>query len=185
MTRYIHERDDWPHFRWNTQELIHQLAEVRHRQGRLIGRMKGLGFRHRSEAMLISLTTEVVKTGEIEGERLDHNHVRSSIARRLGIDIGALTVADRHTEGMVDMVLDATQNYDSPLTLERLSRWHAALFPDGRSGMTRIRAGLLRDDANGPMVVVSGPIGLQRVHFQAPSADRLPAEIDSFLKWYN
>ena len=185
MTRYIHEQDDWPNFRWNTQELIHQLAEVRHRQGRLIGRMKGLGFRHRSEAMLISLTSEVVKTGEIEGERLDHNHVRSSIARRLGIDIGALTVADRHTEGMVDMVLDATQNYDSPMTLERLSRWHAALFPDGRSGMTRIRAGLLRDDANGPMVVVSGPIGRQRVHFQAPSADRLPAEIDSFLKWYN
>ena len=181
---YIHERDDWPDFWWKDQAITTRLAAVRHRQGRLIGRMEALGFRLQEEAVLQTLTEDVLKSSEIEGEVLDKDQVRSSIARRLGIDIGALTPADRDVEGVVEMMLDATQHYDRPLTTERLFGWHAALFPTGRSGMHRIRVGAWRDDTAGPMQVVSGPVGRERVHFEAQKAERLDAEIKSFLEWF-
>lgn len=182
---YIHERSDWPRFRWDQDGLANQLAAVRHRQGRLIGRMEGLGFRLREEAVLNTLTQDVLKSSEIEGEILDSDQVRSSLARRLGLDIRALTPADRHVEGVVEMMLDATQKYRDPLTEERLFGWHAALFPTGRSGMHRIRVEAWRDDSTGPMQVVSGPIGKEHVHFQAPTADQLPKEMSLFLDWFN
>jgi Fic family protein len=182
---YIHERDDWPAFRWDEGTIAAKLAAVRHRQGRLLGRMEGLGFDLRNEAMLRTLTQDVVKSSEIEGEILDTDQVRSSIARRLGINIGALTPADCDVEGVVEMMLDATGGYNKPLTAERLFVWHAALFPTGRSGMSKIIVGAWRDDRDGPMQVVSGPIGRERVHFQAPEADRIDAEMAAFLKWFD
>ncbi len=182
---YIYELSDWPNFRWDQEDLSATLAAVRHRQGRLIGRMEGLGFRLREEAVLDTLTQDVLKSSEIEGEILDRDQVRSSIARRLGLDIGALTPADRHLEGVVEMMLDATQKYQEPLTEERLFAWHAALFPTGRSGMQKITVGGWRDDASGPMRVVSGPIGKERVHYQAPAADQLPVEMAKFVGWFN
>ena len=181
---YIHERAGWPGFRWDHARVSARLVDVRHRQGRLIGRMEGLGFQLRAEAVLDSLTEEVLKSSEIEGETLDRDQVRSSIARRLGLDIGGLTPADRNVEGVVEMMLDATQSYDRPLTARRLFDWHAALFPTGRSGMSKIRVGAWRDDAKGPMQVVSGPMGKERVHYEAPAADRLRGEMKSFLEWF-
>lgn len=181
---YIHERPEWPKFRWDSERISRLLVEVRHRQGRLIGRMEGLGFQLRAEAVLNSLTEEVLKSSEIEGEKLDRNQVRSSIARRLGIDIGGLTPADRDVEGVVEMMLDATQHYDQPLSGDRLFDWHAALFPTGRSGMSRINVGTWRDDKKGPMQVVSGPIGKERVHYEAPVASLLRGEMKKFLEWF-
>ena len=181
---YIHERDDWPAFRWDEGALAAKLADVRHRQGRLLGRMEGLGFDLRNEAMLSTLTQDVVKSSEIEGEILDVDQVRSSIARRLGIDIGALIPAGQDVEGIVEMMLDATRNYKNPLNAERLFDWHASLFPTGRSGMSRIVVGARRDDSSGVMQVVSGAIGRERVHFQAPEAARLGKEMDAFLNWF-
>jgi Fic family protein len=181
---YIHQRDDWPRFQWDQDGLANQLAAVRHRQGRLIGRMEALGFRLREEAVLGILTQDVLKSSEIEGEFLDIDQVRSSLARRLGLDIGALTPADRHVEGVVEMTLDATQKYQDHLTEERLFGWHASLFPTRRSGMQKIRVGAWRDESSGPMQVVSGPIGKERVHFEAPAADRVPAEMSRFLDWF-
>ncbi len=185
MPVYIHNHQDWPEFRWNMEALAEKLAAVRHRQGRLIGRMEAMGFSLRLEAVLQTLTEDVLKSSEIEGEALEREQVRSSIARRLGMDIGALIPADRHVEGVVEMMLDATQRYAEPLTEERLFAWHAALFPTGRSGMTRITVGAWRTDRSGPMQVVSGPIGREKVHYEAPSASRLPGEISAFLRWYN
>src|SRR5271167_2036435 len=182
---YIHELRDWPQFHWNLEKLAEPLASVRHRQGRLIGHMEALGFNLRQEAVLQTLTADVLKSSEIEGEKLDAEQVRSSIARRLGMDIGALKPADRNVEGIVEMMLDATRHYDRPLTTERLFSWHASLFPTGRSGMAKIRAGAWRDDSTGPMKVVSGPIGKERVHFQAPPAPRLDGEMKAFLEWFN
>ncbi len=180
---YLHERDDWPSFRWQDQTLAASLAHVRHRQGRLIGRMEALGFKLRWEAVLHTLTEDVLKTSEIEGERLDADQVRSSIARRLGMDVAGLVPAERNVEGVVEMMLDATQNYHQPLTEDRLFAWHAALFPTGRSGMTKIIVGNWRDDTSGPMQVVSGPIGREKVHYEAPSAPRLSHEMQKFLSW--
>ena len=185
MAAYIHELPDWPRFRWDQQHLAELLPAVRHRQGRLIGRMAALGFDLRAEAVLRTLTEDVVKSSEIEGERLDRQQVRSSLARRLGINIGALTHADRDVEGVVEMVLDATGHYDAPLTAERLFGWHAALFPTGRSGMSRITVGAWRTEPSGPMQVVSGPAGRERVHFEAPAAARLEPEMRAFLDWFN
>ncbi|CCG41132.1 conserved hypothetical protein [Magnetospirillum molischianum DSM 120] len=181
---YIHEQDDWPRFRWSEQVVGAALAAVRHRQGRLIGRMEALGFNLRAEAVLDTLTEDVLKSSEIEGESLDKEQVRSSIARRLGLDIGALTPVDRNVDGVVEMMLDATQNYDKALTEVRLFDWHASLFPTGRSGMTRITVGAWRGEKSGPMQVVSGPYGHERVHFQAPDAIRLPEEMEAFLTWF-
>ena len=146
--------------------------------------MGALGFQLQQEAILRTLTSDVLKSSEIEGEKLNAAQVRSSLARRLGIEIGALKAADRHVEGVVEMTLDATRSYDRPLTEERLFAWHAALFPTGRSGMSRIRAGAWRDDRTGPMQVVSGPVGKERVHFEAPAAIRLAGEMKAFLDWF-
>jgi Fic family protein len=185
MPSYIHELPDWPKFRWSDKRLADQLAAVRHRQGRLVGRMEELGLGLQKEATLHSLTEEVVKSSEIEGEILDRDQVRSSLARRLGVDIGGLTPADRNVEGIVEMVLDATEKYAEPLTAERLFGWHAALFPTGRSGIRKITVGDWRTPEAGPMEVVSGPEGRQRVHFEAPGAARLDAEMKKFLEWFN
>lgn len=184
MPVYIYELKDWPAFRWNEGRIATRLATVRHRQGRLVGKMEALGFPLRSEAVLATLTEDVLKSSEIEGQVLDREQVRSSIARRLGLDIGALRPADRNVEGVVEMMLDATQNFAKPLTDERMYDWHAALFPTGRSGMTKIVVGSWRDDASGPMQVVSGPIGKEHVHYQAPPADRLNEEMAAFLRWF-
>ncbi len=181
---YIHEWAGWPGFRWDHARISARLVEARHRQGRLIGRMEGLGFQLRAEAVLDTLTEDVLKSSEIEGEKLDRGQVRSSIARRLGLDIGGLMPADRDVEGVVEMMLDATQHYAEPLTARRLFDWHAALFPTGRSGMSKIRVGAWRDDAKGPMQVVSGPIGKERVHYEAPAADRVRDEMKKFLEWF-
>ena len=182
---YIHELPNWPRFRWDQQHLAQPLAAVRHQQGRLIGRMEALGFDLRQEAVLQTLTEDVLKSSDIEGEKLDTEQVRSSIARRLGLDIGGLSHADRDVEGVVEMMLDATRHYDQPLTAERLLAWHASLFPAGRSGMTRITAGAWRDDSTGPMQVVSGPLGRERVHFEAPAAGKLDREMSAYLDWFN
>ena len=181
---YIHEKRGWPNLKWNDAKLLPLLAEVRHRQGRLLGRMEGLGFRLRAEASLTTLTADVIKSSAIEGELLDAAQVRSSIARRLGLDFGGSAEAGREVEGVVETMLDATQKYAEPLTAERLFGWHAALFPTGRSGMRRITVGAWRPADIGPMQVVSGPMGRERVHFEAPTADRLQREVSAFLHWF-
>lgn len=182
---YIWEKPDWPNLAWQDASIAAPLAAVRHEQGRLIGRMEALGFKLREEAVLQTLTQDVVKTSEIEGEQLDVTQVRSSLARRLGIDIGALPPTDRNVEGIVEVMLDATQYYQAPLTAERLFGWHAALFPTGRSGMTKVIVGNWRDDSTGPMQVVSGPYGREKVHYAAPPASRVPAEMKAFFAWFN
>lgn len=182
---YIYERDGWPRFAWDAALLAEPLAAIRHRQGRLIGSMEALGFNLRQEAVLQTLTADVLKSSEIEGEQLDAEQVRSSIARRLGMDVGALKPADRNVEGVVEMMLDATGRYDRPLTEDRLFDWQAALFPTGRSGMTKITVGAWRDDSHGPMQVISGPIGRERVHYQAPAAGKVDEEMKTFLDWFN
>lgn len=183
MTTYIHELPDWPHFRWDEKRLAAQVAAVRHRQGRILGTLEGLGITLREEAILKTLTEEVIKSSEIEGEILDREQVRSSLARRLGIDIGALKPEDRRIEGIVDMILNATQNYRQPLTAKRLCGWHAAFFPTGYSGLYQITVDRWRTEESGPMRVVSGPIGRERTHFEAPEATRLEAEMATFLEW--
>ena len=183
--RYIHERPEWPAFRWDATRLADSLAAVRYQQGLLLGRMKSLGFSIRAEAGLETLTLDVVTSSAIEGEHLDVNQVRSSLARKLGLDIAGLTPAARNVDGIVEMMLDATQRYEYPLTAERLCGWHAALFPAGYGGARRITVGAWRTAEAGPMQVVSGYIGRERVHFEAPSADRLDAEMQRFLDWFN
>ena len=180
---YTHELKDWPRFHWSAEKIAEPLASVRHRQGRLIGHMEALGFNLQQEAVLQTITADVLKSSEIEGEKLDAAQVRSSIARRLGMDIGALKPVDRNVEGVVEMMLDATRHYDRPLTAERLFAWHASLFPTGRNGMTAINAGGWREDKTGPMQVVSGPMGNEHIHFEAPKAKRLNREMRSFLEW--
>jgi len=182
---YIHELPDWPRFHWTWDRLAEPLANVRHRQGRLMGHMEALGFNLRQETVLETLSADVIKSSEIEGEKLDAEQVRSSIGRRLGVDIGGLKPVDRVVEGIVEMALDATRQYDQPLRVERLLTWHASLFPTGRSGMTRIRVGMWRDDRTGPMQVVSGPVGREHVYFEAPPAARLDREMAAFLEWFN
>jgi Fic family protein len=185
MATYIHQLPRWPHFQWDFTRIAGQLAAVRHRQGRLLGRMERLGFALRAEANLQSLTEEVVKSSEIEGESLDRDQVRSSIARRLGMEIGALAPADRNVEGIVEIILDATESYAAPLTVERLYGWHAALFPTGHSGMKRITVGAWRNEGAGPMQVVSGPPHRERIHFEAPAAGHVDGEMRAFIDWFN
>ncbi len=182
---YIWERETWPKLVWQDRAIAAPLAALRHDQGRLVGRMEALGLKLREEAFLQTLTHDVVKTSEIEGEVLDATQVRSSIARRLGIDIGALAPKDRDVEGIVEFMLDATGHYDQALTADRLFSWHSALFPTGRSGMTKILIGQWRDDRTGPMQVISGPIGRERVHYAAPPATRVATEMAEFLAWFN
>lgn len=178
---YIWEQENWPNLTWNTERLSSLLARASREQGRLLGKMEGLGFDLRSEAHLCTLTDDVMKSSEIEGENLPHNQVRSSIARRLGMDISGLVPASSDVEGVVEMMTDATQNYATRLDRDRLFAWHAALFPTGRSGMSKIDVGTWRKHA---MEVVSGPIGEEKVHYEAPPADRLDKEMDTFLKWF-
>ena len=182
---HIWQADDWPQWRYDLSALTGPLTDVSRAQGLLLGRLADVGMALRDQASLAALTEDVVKTSEIEGEVLNVQSVRSSIARRMGVDIGAVAPVDRHVEGVVEMVLDATTRASAPLTAERLFGWHAALFPTGYSGMTRIAVGQWRTDAEGPMQVVSGHMGRRKVHFQAPSAEVLTAETDRFLAWAN
>ena len=181
----IWQAGDWPSWRYDLAALAEPLAEVSRAQGLLIGRLADVGLALRDQASLAALTEDVVKTSEIEGDLLNVDSVRSSIARRLGVEISALAPVDRHVEGVVDMVLDATAHCEAPVSRERLFGWHAALFPTGYAGLARIKVGEWRDDAGGPMQVVSGPIGRRRVHFEAPPAERLETEIRRFLDWLN
>lgn len=179
---YIYEQADWPKFRWDQERLAALLIHVRHQQGRLIGGMESIGFHLREETVLQALTQEVVKSSEIEGEFLDQSLVRSSVARRLGMDIAGLDIIDRNVDGVVEMMLDATQRFDQPLTKERLLSWHASLFPTGRSGFTKIRVGAWR---TGGVQVVSSQMGKKTVHFEGPSAKQVPHEMKLFLDWLN
>ncbi len=185
MDNYVHLLNDWPTFTWEGDKIISLLSTVRHKQGRLLGKLEGLGFRLREEASLETLTLDVTKSSEIEGEKLPVDQVRSSIARHLGIEIAGEVSSNRNVEGVVEMMLDATQRYNLSLTDERLFGWHASLFPTGRSGMYKIQVGGWRDDARGPMQVVSGAIGRERVHYEAPEAARLPVEMRTFIEWFN
>ena len=182
---YIWQQATWPEFTWDDATLSILLAHVNKEQGRLKGKLEAMGFKTQGEALLQTLTEDVIKSSDIEGEKLDSAQVRSSIARRLGMDIAGLVPADRNVEGVVEMMLDATQEYDSHLNDERLFGWHAALFPTGRSGMHKIIVGAWRDDSDGPMQVVSGSIGRERVHFEAPPAEQIPEESARFLEWFN
>jgi len=182
---YIWQLDDWPHWVYAQQGLVPLLARVHQAQGHLSGRMHDLGMDLRDQATVRVLTEDVLKTSEIEGEILNPDSVRSSVAWRLGVEIGALAPVDRHVDGVVDMVLDATQQHDNPLTGERLFGWHAAMFPTGHSGLRKIRVGAWRDDAQGPMQVVSGPLHRQMIHYEAPPAQLLDAEMNDFLLWFN
>jgi Fic family protein len=181
---YLWGEQNWPTCTWDEQGLSRLLAHVSREQGRLLGKMEGLGFDLRNEANLRTLTEDVVKSSEIEGEKLEPDQVRSSIARRLGMDVSGLIPADRNVEGVVEMMLDATSNYAQGLSEERLFAWHASLFPTGRSGMVKIQVGSWRDDSDGPMQVVSGPVGREKVHYEAPPADRIPDEMAKFLHWF-
>lgn len=182
---YAWQAPDWPQWRYDLSALAEPMAQVSRAQGLLLGRLADVGLGLRDEASLAALTDDVLKTSEIEGEHLNVASVRSSIARRLGVDIGSLAPVDRHVEGVVEMVLDATIRHGAPLTPNRLFAWHAALFPTGYSGLTKITTGAWRNDALGPMQVVSGPMNRQRVHFEAPPADRLTTELSVFLRWLN
>lgn len=181
---WIYKHRNWPSFTWDSARLIDKLAVIRHQQGHLLGRMSSLGFELKREASLSILTNDVIKSSAIEGENLNPAEVRSSISRRLGIDIAGLILPSRDVEGIVEMMLDATQGFSKPLTKERLFDWHAALFPTGRSGMHRITVGDWRTIDADPMQVVSGPIGREKVHFEAPSANRLEQEMTAFLAWF-
>lgn len=180
---YLHQLPKWPDFYFDFPKTYWALVDVRHNQGKLLGRMESLGFNLQKQAGLQNLTLDVIKSSEIEGEILNPEQVRSSIARRLGIDIGGFVPADRDVEGIVDMMVDATQHYKEPLTAERLFRWHTSLFPANKYKMT---IGAWRTNAkDAPMQVVSGPIGYEKVHFQAPDSDKLDAEMQKFLDWFN
>lgn len=185
MSRYIHLRKGWPEFTWDNEKLLPLVGIVRNLQGRLIGNMESVGFELRSEATLEAITLEIIKSSEIEGEILKSEEVRSSLARRLGLDRAGLVPSNRDVDGIVDMLVDAIENHQLELTEKRLFDWHLSLFPTGRSGMLKIIVGNWRDDSTGPMQVVSGAMGRERVHFEAPSAERIPDEVGAFLKWLN
>lgn len=181
---YVHQSKAWPHFTWDGDALLEPLAHVRHKQGVHLGRMQSLGFALRSEASLAALTDDVVKSSAIEAERLNPTEVRSSVARRLGLDVGGLVPSGPYVDGVVEMMLDATQRHDAPLTADRLQSWQAALFPTGRSGLRKVNVGAWREPSSDPMQVVSGGMGKETVHFEAPPAARVPAEMAAFLAWF-
>lgn len=185
MSVYIHQKKDWPNFKWDSEDIVNLLSEARNLQGRLQGKMEALGFELRNEALLDTLTLDVLKTSEIEGELLNHDQVRSSIARKLGLEITGSVESDRNVDGVVEMMLDATQNCFKPLTKTRLFDWHAALFPTGRNGIYKIIVGDWRKDTTGPMQVISGPMGKENVHFEAPNSDLLEKEMSSLLNWFS
>jgi Fic family protein len=185
MKPYIYQKENWPNFQWNNEEIIVLIGKVRNLQGRIVGKMEALGFELQNEAVLETLTLDVIKSTEIEGEILNPEQVRSSIARRLGMNISGLVFSERNVDGVVDMLLDATQKFKQKLTKERLFDWHFSLFPTGRSGMYKIIVGQWRNDSTGPMQVVSGALGKEKVHFQAPNSDTIEKEMNSFLNWFN
>jgi len=185
MMAWIYQHNDWPELYWDSKRIITSLAIVRYLQGKLIGRMENLGFKLRDEAVLETLTVEVIKSTEIEGQILAPDQVRSSIARKLGMDISGLVPSDRNVDGVVEMMFDATKNFSKPMTANRLFGWHSSLFPAGRSGMYKIITGKWRDDSTGPMQVVSGAIGKEKVHYQAPPASDIKKEMNLFLTWFN
>ncbi len=183
--RYIYQNENWPSFTWNTTALQLLLGEVRYKQGKLMGKMEAMGFALQQQALLATLTVDILKSSEIEGEILNTDQVRSSIARRLGMNIAGLLPSDRNVDGVVEMMLDATQNFAKPLVKDRLYGWHNCLFPTGRSGMYKINIGQWRTDDNGPMQVVSGGFGREKIHFQAPDAILLEKEMIQFLDWFS
>jgi Fic family protein len=185
MSDYIYQEENWPDFTWNNDVFVNLLSEARNLQGRLIGKMESLGFELRDEALLETLTLDVLKSAEIEGELLNPEQVRSSIAQRLGMEFAGAIMSDRNVDGMVEMMIDATHNCFKPLTVDRLFDWHAALFPMGRSGIFRITVADWRKDSTGQMQVVSGAAGKEKVHFQAPDANIVEFEMNRFLKWFN
>lgn len=182
---YIYENIKWPEFEWDSSRILELLGTVRNKQGILKGKMSSIGRDLQNEALLENFSEDIVKSSEIEGEKLDPEQVRSSLAKHLGIDYSGTAIPDRNIEGVVEMMLDATRNFSEPLTKERLFGWHSALFPTGRSGMIRITTGAWRKDEKGPMQVVSGPVGREKIHFQAPPAEKLHEEMKLFLKWVN
>jgi Fic family protein len=185
IEKYIYQKPGWPRFFWNTEKLLTLLTEVRNMQGRIVGQMSALGFSLKDHANLEILTQDILNSTEIEGEVLDKNQVRSSIARRLGLNVSGLVASDRNVDAVVEMMIDATRNFDQPLTRGRIIGWHNTLFPSGYSGMLKIRVGKFRDDASGPMQVISGPIGKEKVHYQAPPAAALEIEMAAFFDWFN
>ena len=185
MSFYIYQQTKWPQFYWENDTFMASLSTVRNMQGKLLGKMESIGFALKSEAFLQTLTLDVLKSSEIEGEILEPDQVRSSIARHLGMDVAGLVSSDKNVDGVVEMLLDATQNYEEPLTKERLFNWHCSLFPTGRNGMYKLIVGNWRDDYHGAMQVVSGAMGKERVHFQAPDADTIDSEMAIFLQWFN
>ena len=182
---YIYEQSDWPQFKWDSEKLLTLLIEVRNLQGQVVGKMGALGFDLRNQANLEILTQDVLKSTEIEGEILNPDQVRSSVARRLGIDISGLVHSDRNVDGVVEMLIDATENFDKPLNKDRLFAWHNALFPTAYSGMYKVLVGRWRDDSTRSMQVVSGPMGKEKVHYQAPPASSLETEMEKFIEWIN
>ena len=182
---YIYQNSDWPNFTWNNDVLLPIISKVRNLQGKIIGKMESLGFDLSNEANLETLTLEVIKSTEIEGEFLNPEQVRSSIARRLGIEISVLIPSDRNVEGIVDLMFDATRNFDQNLSFDRLFSWHSALFPSGRSSLYKITVGDWRTDSTGPMQVVSGPLGKEKVHYQAIDSDLIEKEMNLFVNWCN
>ena len=182
---YIYDHPEWPDFKWDSGRLANKLFAIYEHQGRLVGRMEAIGFPLQAEAELQNLTQTVLKSSEIEGEVLDRQQVRSSIARRLGLDVAGLVSAERQVDGVVEMMLDATQQFDEPLTKERLWGWHAGLFSERRNQFGSLRVGIWRDDRNGPMQILSGPIGREKKHFEAPPANLVDREMREFLRWFN
>ena len=182
---FIYQNVGWPKFTWDNDRLLSTLSSVRNLQGRIIGKMEAIGFNLRNEAVLETLTLDVIKSTEIEGEILNPDQVRSSVAKRLGMDIGALDNSDRNIDGIVDLILDATRNCNKPISSDRLFSWHAALFPTGRSGLYEITVGAWRIDSTGPMQVVSGAMGMEKVHYQAPDSSVISTEMTQFMDWFN
>ena len=185
MSFYIYQQTKWPQFYWENDTFMVSLSTVRNMQGKLLGKMESIGFALKSEAFLQTLTLDVLKSSEIEGEILEPDQVRSSIARHLGMDVAGLVSSDKNVDGVVEMLLDATQNYEEPLTKERLFNWHCSLFPTGRNGMSKLIVGNWRDDYHGAMQIVSGAMGKENVHFQAPDADKIDSEMAVFFQWFN
>jgi len=183
--QYIWQRSSWPEFRWDNASLLKALGISRFQQGSLLTQMKDLGFDVRQQARAEVLIEEALKTSEIEGEHLDPNAVRSSVARRLGLPTaGMIPKNNQQADGVVQILLDATQDFEQALTPERLFGWHAALFPTGYSGLHKIQVASWRDDRSGPMNVVSGPIGREKIHYEAPPAERLVNEMNRFFCWW-
>lgn len=183
--KYIYQNTDWHQFNWNGEKVLKLLSEVKLAQGFLLGKMNSLGFEIKNDALVNVLTENIIKSSEIEGEILNPEQVRSSIARRLGLEITSNIAIERNIEGIVEMMLDATQNFNNPINKERIVGWHAALFPTGYSGMYKINVGDYRDDSTGPMQVVSGSIGKEKVHYEAPLANSLDSEMSDLIDYIN